>query len=179
MTCLWPSSPEPALAWRERFSTAVSPSLSAHISSPMSCGAAGALGSSNSTCPTCSHGEPCAGGLPSPSTSGTAEVSENLDWCCLCTALISFVFSLLSLCHFSPKGEGFILSVLMQQPCVSTFCSLLSYVLSCLMKPSEAHPFPHGCFFSSCASIVALTYLPVTFKWKCPAGRLITAHNIA
>lgn len=98
--------PRGSQGWREHFSTAAFLSLSAHMSSPVSSGAAGALGSSNSTCPACSPGHPRAGGLSSLPTHGTAEVCKNnLAWCCLRTALISFVFSLLALCHFFPPKE--------------------------------------------------------------------------
>lgn len=173
MTSLWPSFPEAALAWREYFSTAVSPSLPAHISSPVS------LGSSNSTCPTCSPGHPYAGGLSSPPTSGTTEVSKNnLVWCCLHTALISFVFTAFFVLFLPERRRVY--SVGSHAVALSFYILFVSFL--CPLLPHEAFrstSLPPWVLLFLLCSIMALTYLPVTFKWNCPAGRLINTHNIA
>lgn len=120
------------------------------------------LHSRGATCPTCSFGQPRAGGPlscpayrlywhrwgPSPYFSKKSSV-----WHRLPKALISVVFSLcfIYLCYLFPKGEGFILSVLMQQPWVTTFYLPLSDVLPWLRKAAQPRPFLCAeCFFSSC-----------------------------
>lgn len=142
------------------------------------CGAAGVLTSSDTTHPTCSFGQPQSRGLWGVLYVHSQGLSTYINksyfvWCCLCKALTSFVFSLFSSQRRRFYPISFHAVALSYYILFTSLCSFLPYEAfkSTSIPPCQA-------FLFLLWSIMALTCLLMSFKWKYHAVRLINTNNI-